>query len=40
MYNLNKLNKALEALEMKANYVNAEYYYPRYVKLQTFIASL
>ena len=40
MYNLKKLNKALESLEMKANYVNSEYYYPRYEKLQAFIASL
>ena len=40
MYNLKKLNKALDNLEMKANYVNSEYYYPKYQKLLSFIESL
>ena len=33
MYNTKKLQKALDSLERKANYVNMEYYYPKYEKL-------
>jgi len=32
-FNLPKLRKAVDALEMKSNYVNSEYYHPIYMRV-------
>ena len=40
MYNIEKLQKALDSLEMKANYVNMDYYHPKYVNLLKKISHI
>ena len=39
MYNLDKLQKALDRLEMKANYENMDFYYPKYENLLKFCSK-
>jgi hypothetical protein len=38
--NTEKLAKIVEDLEMKSNYVNAEYYHPRFVKMSKLLSEL
>jgi hypothetical protein len=38
--NLEKLEKQVFALEMKSNYVNAEYYHPRFIKMSKLLTQL
>jgi hypothetical protein len=38
--NIAKLEKAVNALEFKSNYVNAEYYHPRFIKMSKLLTEL
>lgn len=39
-FNLEKLERAVASLEMKANYVNSEYYYPKFVAVSKILNEI